>query len=113
LELKAVDFRFQWRGNRSVNKDIVVITIDEESIQKLGRWPWPRKTHGQLSRLLAKDGTKVVAFDSLFTEKDLENPGSDLELAKAAKDTGILVSAFLFRGGLQQKIFGKDSIFPY
>ena len=48
LEQKSVDVRFQWRGSRPVNPDIVVVTVDEESIEKLGRWPWTRSYHAEL-----------------------------------------------------------------
>lgn len=113
LESKAVDFRFHLRGARPVDENIVVIMVDEPSIEKLGRWPWPRRVHGELVEKLAKAGAKVVAFDSLFTEKDLGNPASDSKLAEAAQETGIVVSAFLFRGDLDQKIFGLDPLFPY
>jgi adenylate cyclase len=112
LELKAVDFRFKWRGERPVNQDIVVITIDDDSIDKLGRWPWPRATHAKLLKILHKAGAKVVAFDSLFTEPDKENPRSDLELAQAVKETGIVVSAFFFKGGIRETE-GNDPLFPF
>ncbi|MFN0117945.1 MAG: CHASE2 domain-containing protein [Elusimicrobiota bacterium] len=112
LEHKSADFRFKWRGERPVNSDIVVINIDEESIAKLGRWPWPRKIHGELIRKLAKTGAKVVAFDTLFTEKDDENPTSDQVLASAAQDTGISVQAFFFKSGISE-INASDPLFPY
>lgn len=112
LELKTVDFRFQYRGNRPVNSDIVVVTVDEESIAKLGRWPWPRSTHARLIRSLKKAGATVVAFDTLFTEVDRENPGSDSALASASKEAGNVVSAFFFKQ-VDHSVLGKDPLFPY
>jgi len=102
MELKTVDFRFQWRGDRPKNKDIVVVAVDEKSIESLGRWPWPRATHADLVRKLAKAGAKVVAFDTLFTEPDLQNPRSDAELGKAARQTGLVVSSFFFKDGIDK-----------
>lgn len=113
LELKSVDFRFQLRGTRPASQDIVVILIDEASIAKLGRWPWPRAYHGKLVRRLADAGAKAVAFDVLFTEKDEQNPSSDAALAKAAEDIGLIASAFLFRGSLDYNLIGNDPLFPY
>ncbi len=116
LELKAVDFRFQLRnvlfGNRPIGKDIAIITIDENSIERLGRWPWPRRTHARLARWLEKAGAKVVAFDVLFTEPDRDNPASDQELVEAAKETGIIASAFLFRKKIHDNV-GGDPLFPF
>lgn len=113
LEMKAVDLRFHLRGNRAVNDQIVVITVDEASIEQLGRWPWPRAHHAKLVETLVQAGAKVVAFDSLFTEMDKDNPASDLKLAQTAQDVNKVVSSFLFRGGMAQKLFGKDPLFPY
>jgi hypothetical protein len=87
LELKSIDFRFQLRGNRPANPNIVVVAVDEASIAKLGRWPWPRATHAKLIRELTHAGAKAIAFDVLFTEKDEQNPASDAELAKAGVGT--------------------------
>lgn len=112
LELRAVDWSFHWRGGRAVNPDIVVVTIDEESIDRLGRWPWPRAVHARLVRGLSKAGAKAVAFDSLFTEVDAENPASDRTFAHAAKETGNVVSAFFYKGGING-IEGLDPLVPY
>src|SRR4051812_18372249 len=77
LEWKTVDWRFHWRGQRPVNKDIVVVAIDEASIDKLGRWPWPRSVHGKIIDRLSKAGARAIAFDVLFTEPDKQDPASD------------------------------------
>ncbi len=113
LELKSVDFRFHVRGTRPVDKNIVVVAIDEPSIAKLGRWPWPRSHHAKLVRTLAAAGAKSVAFDVLFTEPDLQNPASDAALANAAADTNIVTSAFFFPGALDHNLIGHDPLFPF
>lgn len=113
LESKAVDFRFNWRGDRPANQDIVVIAADEESIVKLGRWPWPRQTHADLIYKLAKAGAKVVAFDVLFTEPDRSNPASDAALANAVRNTGLVVSSFFFQEAQFADIIAKKPLFPY
>ncbi len=111
LELKTVDFRFQWRGDRAINKDIMIIGIDEKSIEELGRWPWPRSTHAALIRKLSQAGAKVVAFDTMFTEPDIQNPVADEEIGKAAQEAGNVVSSFFFKDGID-RIFGKTVKFP-
>ncbi|MCG3205024.1 MAG: hypothetical protein KCHDKBKB_01741 [Elusimicrobia bacterium] len=113
LELKSVDFRFQKRGSRPVNKDIVVVAIDEQSIAQLGRWPWPRSYHAKVIDELKAAGAKSVAFDVLFTEKDEQHPESDAQLAKSAGDSGIMTSAFFFSGSMEHHLLGKDPMFPF
>lgn len=53
-------------STQSVNSDIVIVDIDEESLAAIGRWPWERSVHAQLLTNLEK--AKFVGFDVLFTE---------------------------------------------
>ncbi|PPK42843.1 CHASE2 domain-containing sensor protein [Trinickia symbiotica] len=59
-------------STRPVSNDIVVVEIDDDSIEALGRWPWPRNIHARLIDTLAKDGAAAIVYDVLFTE-----PGAD------------------------------------
>lgn len=52
-----------------------VVDIDNESIQRLGQWPWPRSTIARLTDRLGKAGASVVAFDVVFSEPDRTSPG--------------------------------------
>ncbi len=113
LENRAVDYRFNSRGVRPPDPNIVLVDINEPSMAKLGRWPWPRSYHGKMARILEKAGAKVVAFDSIFSERERNGNASDMEFAKAAEETGIVTSAFHFIDGIQNKIFGKTPLFPY
>lgn len=115
LELKAIDARFKFFGHRPVNPNIVMVVVDEKSVDDnaLGQWPWPRGTHGRLARRLAKAGVKALVFDTLFTERDRRSPKSDLVLANAARDTETMVSAFFFEGGIDEFNIGRNPKFPY
>ncbi|MBU1170246.1 MAG: CHASE2 domain-containing protein, partial [Proteobacteria bacterium] len=42
LELKYYDVRMKLRSDFDAASDIVIVDIDNDSIEKLGRWPWPR-----------------------------------------------------------------------
>jgi signal transduction histidine kinase/CHASE2 domain-containing sensor protein len=46
--------------------DIVLVTIDDKSLQELGRWPWDRKIHAQLLDTLFNQGAKIAAFYITF-----------------------------------------------
>ena len=43
LEAKTFDMRFIFRGDREPAGDIVIVAIDDESLAKMGRWPWSRE----------------------------------------------------------------------
>src|SRR3989338_1716031 len=72
----AGDARFKARGKVSPVKKVAVIAIDEKSINKLGRWPWPRTTIAKLVDGLAP--AKVAAFDIVFSEPETKQRDSAL-----------------------------------
>jgi CHASE2 domain-containing sensor protein len=47
---------------------IVVVTIDDDSIDHLGRWPFPRSLHGRVIDRLHAAGAKEIVYDVQFTE---------------------------------------------
>jgi len=49
---------------------IRIVDIDENSLSKIGQWPWPRTTIRDLILELASKGASVIAFDVLFAEPD-------------------------------------------
>ena len=57
-----------------------VIDIDDESLKRIGQWPWPRSVVARLVRCLQDSGVKAIAFDVVFAEPDRTSP---LRLAKA------------------------------
>lgn len=59
---------------------VVIIDIDERSLQRLGQWPWPRTIVAQMVDKLREAGAVVIAFDVLFTEPDRTSPRMLLEL---------------------------------
>lgn len=50
------------------------IDIDEESLKRIGQWPWPRTTMARLTQRLRDTGTAVIAFDMVFPEPDRTSP---------------------------------------
>lgn len=57
-----------------VNDDVVIVAIDEKSLDHLGRWPWPRDTHARLIEKLDEAGAETIVFDILFPEPSAEDP---------------------------------------
>ena len=51
-----------------------VVDIDDESIRRLGQWPWPRSDIAKLTDRLGQAGASVVAFDVVFSEPDRTSP---------------------------------------
>ena len=54
--------------------NVLVLDIDEDSLARLGQWPWPRDQMAQLLDRLREAGAAVVVFDVLFAEPDRSSP---------------------------------------
>jgi len=72
-------------------KDIVIVAIDEHSLEKLGRWPWSRSIHAQLIDKLKQAGVKAIGMDIFFMEPEQTNPEADQKLAQAMVRQGKVV----------------------
>ncbi len=70
MELRAYDLHFLTRGTIPPGNDVAIVSIDQKSIDALGRWPWPRYRIADLIDRLRFYGAKVVAFDVVFSEPD-------------------------------------------
>ena len=51
-----------------------IADIDEESLQHLGQWPWPRTVLAELVKKLQDQGAAVIAFDIVMAEPDRLSP---------------------------------------
>ncbi len=58
---------------RPAQPDIVIIGIDDDSMQQLGRWPWPRVIHAKLLEKLSQADVKAVALDIVLSESDKQD----------------------------------------
>lgn len=68
---------------------IRIVEIDDESLARLGRWPWPRARLGEMIEKLTAAGAAVVALDIL-----LYDPGDaedDARLAKAIEGRPVVL----------------------
>ncbi len=65
------DYRLRLTMPRTVDDRIVILDIDEKSLEEEGRWPWGRDRLALLmDKLFDKYGVAVAGFDVVFAEKD-------------------------------------------
>ena len=57
----------------STNK-VVIVDIDEKSIEKIGQFPWRRDVYSTILENLNSAEASVIAFDIFFSEEDTQNP---------------------------------------
>ena len=54
--------------HRPVPVDVVIVAIDQYSLDRIGRWPWPRDVHTQLLSTLCSERAHAIGFDIAFVE---------------------------------------------
>jgi len=63
--------------------DIVIVAIDEQSLQSLGAWPWSRAYHGKLVEQLVLGGVERIVFDVIFAQENTRDLSGDASFASA------------------------------
>ena len=77
LEFLFLDTFFRMRPALEMSSDIVIVEIAQDSIQKIGRWPWPRHYHAALVSILKEWNARAVVFDAFFSEPSLDKFDDD------------------------------------
>jgi len=73
IEQKSLDVRFQIRGKRNPGGEIVIVAIDENSIKKLGRYPWPRRYIAEFIDKITAAEARILALDVIYSESQNED----------------------------------------
>ena len=71
LEGGSLDVRFKLRGERPAGQEVMLVAIDEKSLQEVGHWPWSRDKQSRLVTAIAADGAKVIGLDIVHGEEDI------------------------------------------
>src|SRR3989338_6108079 len=74
IQLKTFDAFQRLRPRAYHTAPVRIIDIDDESLAKLGQWPWPRPLVARLVRRLTDLGAAVIVFDIVFAEPDRTSP---------------------------------------
>lgn len=79
LEALAYDARLAIAPRAPADPKVVIVDIDESSLARIGRWPWPRDKLARLTtQLVDRHQARLVAFDVLFAEPDLSGNAAGL-----------------------------------
>ncbi len=81
LSWLTYDAVLEWRQPAErVDRRIVIVDIDDASLQAHGRWPWPRRRLAELIDAIQAAGPAMVGLDILLPEAS--EPEQDLALAR-------------------------------
>lgn len=69
LEHKAIDWRFQFRGELDAPVNVVYVDIDSQSLSEIGGFPWSRSYFARVaSALVDQAKVRAVGIDVVFSE---------------------------------------------
>jgi adenylate cyclase len=110
VELSLYNTRFEnFRGLRPPSKDILILSIDEASLEEVGVFPWKRTAYADVISKLHKYGAKMVAFDIMFaTPSDFPDADMLFEKALLAHPTSTLIGS-KFDFGSTARISGSGT----
>jgi len=70
MGLKFYDVMMNLRTDPEETSNIVLVDIDDDSIEKLGRWPWPRSLIADGIRKINAGGPKLIGLNFIFSEPE-------------------------------------------
>lgn len=92
IERDTVDARFDVRGTQTPPADVVVVGVDEKSMDAVGtRWPFSRSVQARALTRLAAAKPRVIAYDIQLSEQTTR--ADDEAIATALGDAGPVVLA--------------------
>jgi adenylate cyclase len=112
VELTARDTAFLLRGPVAPNEDIVIVAIDDFSLNWVDqRWPWSRSYLAEIINWLNDAGAKVIAFDiTLFDPSP--DPADDEAMAAAIQGANSFVTVSqIFSGQYSTTLDVPEEIF--
>ena len=80
LENQAYDARLKITLPEKVDKQVVIVDIDEKSLNELGQWPWNRNIMARINDTLFDHyNIKAIGYDIVFAEEDIDEGTKLLE----------------------------------
>lgn len=70
----------RWSPRTYADAPVRVVDIDDESLARVGQWPWPRTVMADLLGKLGAAGAAAVGFDIMFPQPDRTSPAAVSQL---------------------------------
>lgn len=67
-DVRAMDFRLLQRGPVEPSGHVAIVSIDDRSVDTVGRWPWPRTVFADLLERIAAQHPLAIGVDVTFSE---------------------------------------------
>jgi signal transduction histidine kinase len=100
LSRRLGDIYFRLRRPLPTSNAVALVLIDDLSLSRYGRWPWPRSLLARLVRATAAQHPGAIGLDILLSEA--EDARDDNDLGKALREAGNVVLAAKLSGSQQR-----------
>ena len=83
------------------DQPVRIVAVNDESLKRLGQWPWPHERLGALVDALKRAGVAAIAFDFLISEKDRGDAAGaadstpDAVFARSMDDAAVVLGSFV------------------
>src|SRR5262252_4181829 len=91
LNRRLGDAFFRLRAHQPTSPNVGMVLIDDASLERYGRWPWPRRELARLVDGVSKQHPSSIGLDILLAES--EGSAGDNVLAEAIRGAGNIVLA--------------------
>ena len=91
LQVRLTDTLFQLAPPPKQRSPVLVALIDDESLQKYGRWPWSRELLARLVNNLSQAGANTIGLDILLSERQSSTSDLALQQSIAASGRAVIV----------------------
>ncbi|MGO9310038.1 MAG: CHASE2 domain-containing protein [Spirochaetia bacterium] len=135
LEQKLLDFNFRFKdtvsstrvqegvsvvqSNPRISPDILIVGIDDKSLDRFGRWPFPRYRHADLinaiSRIKNQGERERALFIDVFFSEPSEVPEDDALLVSSIRNSGSVFLETVLSPGenapqTEDEFFGREDV---
>ena len=107
IDYKIYDFHSKYldkRDLKTMTPSVVIVDIDQKSVDRIGQWPWPRVIDALLIKKIDTFHTASIGLDILFNQPDKTSIVSIKKFYKDYMDTDIKIS------GLKKELRDNDKI---
>jgi serine/threonine-protein kinase len=78
LEYKAYDLMSSLRRPKE-GMPVIIVSIDDISLNKVGDWPWPRSYIAEIINTLSKNGAHTLGISILYRNRELNAGGKEIQ----------------------------------
>jgi len=95
LSAASLNMFFRLRGELRAPDDVVIVAIDDQSLQRIGQWPWPRSIMAGVLDKISQAQPRSIGLDVIYAEPSA--PEEDRRLAAAiARNSRVVLPAQLY-----------------